>query len=92
MRSTLMRVNCAALVLALATPLQAGTPTSVTSSTVDAGGGRSAGPTFTVTGTIGQPDANAGTLQSQTFSVRGGFWARSPDAADDALFSDGFEP
>lgn len=89
-----MRVTAALfLALALATPLRAGTPaTAITSSTVDAGGGRSVGPTFSVTGTIGQADATADALQSETFSVSGGFWARTEAPAGDELFRNGFEP
>lgn len=89
-----MRVTAALIVaLALATPLQAGAPaTAITSSTVDAGGGRSAGPTFSVTGTIGQPDATAGALQSTNFTVRGGFWAKTSATPGDEVFRNGFEP
>ncbi|MFM2294264.1 MAG: hypothetical protein RLZZ350_677 [Verrucomicrobiota bacterium] len=41
-------------------------------STVDGGGGTSAGGAFSVTGTIGQPDA--GKLSGGSFTVDGGFW------------------
>jgi pectate lyase len=40
--------------------------------TVDAGGGTSAGGDFSLTGTIGQPDA--GRLSGGDFVLRGGFW------------------
>jgi hypothetical protein len=40
--------------------------------TVDGGGGVSAGSTFTVRGTAGQPDA--GVSSGLTYTVRGGFW------------------
>jgi hypothetical protein len=40
--------------------------------TVDGGGGVSAGNTFAVSGTAGQPDA--GTSIGLTYTVRGGFW------------------
>ncbi len=42
------------------------------------GGGQipSTGPTYRVSGTIGQPDA--GTLASASYSVQGGFWFRTP--------------
>ena len=39
---------------------------------VDGGGGVSQGSTFTVCGTVGQPDA--GTYSGETYTVRGGFW------------------
>jgi hypothetical protein len=41
--------------------------------TIDGGGGQSSGGSFTVTGTIGQPDA--GRMSGGTFTVEGGFWA-----------------
>ena len=40
--------------------------------TVDGGGGASAGGGFTVSGTIGQPDA--GTMSGGGFALAGGFW------------------
>lgn len=40
--------------------------------TVDGGGGTSTGGTYTVTGTIGQPDA--GRLIGGNFTLEGGFW------------------
>ena len=41
---------------------------------VDGGGGTSTGGVFTVSGTIGQPDAG-GPLTGGNFSLTGGFWA-----------------
>jgi len=41
--------------------------------TVDGGGGTSAGDIYTVTGTIGQPDA--GYLTGGAYTVTGGFWS-----------------
>jgi len=40
--------------------------------TIDGGGGFSAGGDFTLSGTIGQPDA--GDLSGGDFTLRGGFW------------------
>lgn len=40
--------------------------------TIDGGGGTSAGGTWTVSGTIGQPDA--GSLSGGTYTIEGGFW------------------
>lgn len=45
---------------------------SVGKFTVDGGGGGSAGGSFTVSGTIAQPDA--GVLSGGSFSLSGGFW------------------
>ncbi|MFM9994237.1 MAG: hypothetical protein ACKVU4_00385 [Phycisphaerales bacterium] len=42
-------------------------------SSIDSGGGVSTGGGFTLTGTIGQPDA--GTASGGGFEVSGGFWA-----------------
>ena len=42
--------------------------------TVDGGGGGSSGGTFSVSGTIGQPDAGPA-MSGGNFSVTGGFWS-----------------
>ncbi len=42
--------------------------------TVDGGGGTSTGGVYSITGTIGQPDAG-GTMTNGQFSLTGGFWA-----------------
>ena len=44
----------------------------LTWSTVDGGGGRSAGGDYVLNGTIGQPDA--GQLSNGIFNLSGGFW------------------
>jgi hypothetical protein len=41
-------------------------------STIDGGGGASTGGVYTVSGTIGQPDA--GTMSGGTYTLSGGFW------------------
>lgn len=46
--------------------------------TVDGGGGLSTGDSYTVVGTIGQPDA--GMLTGGAYSLSGGFWGPSLDA------------
>ena len=50
---------------------------------IDAGGGTSTGGVYSVSGTIGQPDA--GTMSSGGYSLNGGFWSllslvQTPDA------------
>ena len=45
---------------------------SVDWSTIDGGGGASTGGVYTVTGTIGQPDA--GTMSGGNYTLQGGFW------------------
>jgi hypothetical protein len=49
---------------------------SIDWSTIDGGGGTSAGGAYSLTGTIGQPDAGP-TLTGGNFSVTGGFWVFS---------------
>jgi hypothetical protein len=45
---------------------------SIDWSTIDGGGGASTGGVYTVTGTIGQPDA--GTMSGGNYTLQGGFW------------------
>lgn len=51
---------------------------------IDGGGGTSAGGNFSLSGTIGQPDANAQPMTGGAFSLTGGFWSlfavQTPDA------------
>jgi hypothetical protein len=61
-----------ALALA-ASAAQAQTNFTVDWFTIDGGGGVSTGGTYTVNGTIGQPDAGA--MSGGPYSVTGGFWA-----------------
>jgi hypothetical protein len=64
----------ALLILATAVSAQlAGPAYDLSWNTVDGGGGTSTGGTFTLSGTIGQPDAS-GPLTGGTFSLSGGFW------------------
>jgi hypothetical protein len=46
--------------------------------TIDGGGGTSAGGVYSVSGTIGQPDASAQPLTGGNFSLVGGFWSILP--------------
>src|SRR5882672_4062042 len=48
-------------------------PYSIDWFTIDGGGGTSTGGVFTVSGTIGQPDAG-GPMTNGLYSVTGGFW------------------
>jgi hypothetical protein len=43
--------------------------------TVDGGGGTSTGGVYSVSGTIGQPDATTTTMTGGPYSLAGGFWA-----------------
>lgn len=59
---------------------------TITRYTIDGGGGRSAGPRYAVTGTVGQHDA-APLLESGRYRLGAGFWT----AVDPGIFRDGFE-
>jgi hypothetical protein len=43
--------------------------------TIDGGGGTSAGGPYSLSGTIGQPDANQQPMTGGNFSISGGFWS-----------------
>lgn len=43
--------------------------------TTDGGSGTSTGGVFTVSGTVGQPDANSQPMTNGNFSLTGGFWS-----------------
>ena len=48
---------------------------SVDWSTIDGGGGTSTGGVYTITGTIGQPDASQQPMTGGSYSLGGGFWS-----------------
>jgi hypothetical protein len=61
--------------LALAIPGRAGAQSySIDWYTVDGGGGTSSGGIYSVSGTVGQPDAG-GPMTGGNFSITGGFWS-----------------
>jgi len=49
-----------------------GQPYAIDWYTIDGGGGVSAGGSYTLSGTVGQPDA--GTLSGDSYTLQGGFW------------------
>lgn len=66
------------LILALAAAgagAQSGGDYDLSWNTIDGGGARSQGPTFALSGTLGQPDAGGG--EGGAFNLDGGFWAVS---------------
>ena len=75
-----IRASSFVIALALSTILhQLSTPSalaqySITWSTIDGGGGTSTGGVYSVSGTLGQPDAG-GPMTNGQYSVTGGFWA-----------------
>ena len=63
----------------------------ITKHTIDGGGGTSDGGDFSVTGTVGQPDASTTPMTGEGFSVSGGFWPKGGELPE-LIFSDSFEP
>lgn len=89
-RKTIFLVLAIVLSAGISTVIQAqssGGGFEIVKSTIDAGGGVSAGGDFILAGTIGQPDAGLQTSSGGSFLISGGFWAE----AEDESFSDGFE-
>ena len=62
------------VLLALGSPSPASAQYSIDWSTIDSGGGTSTGGVYSVTGTIGQPDAG-GPITGGQYSLTGGFWS-----------------
>ena len=60
--------------LCTAASAQSGGPWAITSATLDSGGTSSAGGTWKVTGTVGQPDASTQKATNSGWAVAGGFW------------------
>lgn len=72
------------VIFGLALPFAASAQYSIDWHTIDGGGGTSTGGTYSLSGTIGQPDADVVSLCSAdggagcvnpTYEVTGGFWA-----------------
>ena len=89
-----LRVAAYAVMTALLTtaPLMAGAQATIDWWSVDGGGEiRSEGGDWTLSGTLGQPDATEGNLLTGgSWQLTGGFWAVEAPAAD-GLFIDSFE-
>ena len=75
----------AIIVAALTASTAAAQPFEITSSTIDNGGGTLTSASYTLSGTIGQPDAGE-TLVGSTYELRGGFW--TANAAPSRLCAD----
>jgi hypothetical protein len=71
-RMACLVVGCAVVLATVGTPLQAQTY-SIDWFTIDGGGGTSTGGSYSVTGTIGQPDA--GQMSGGPYALTGGFWS-----------------
>ncbi len=72
-RKALLLVAVGVLLSASAVLAQTGGGFDLTWNTVDGGGGTSTGGSFSLTGTIGQPDAGA-PLSGGGYTLVGGFW------------------
>jgi hypothetical protein len=71
---------------------QSGGGFNLTSTTLDNGGGRSAGGSLVLNGTIGQLDATSEILAGGSIRLAGGFLGQPGEAASsDFIFSNGFE-
>jgi len=71
-RKTQMAAAAVVLAVGMAAPMAAAQPFDLTWNTFDGGGGTSTGGTFSLSGTIGQPDA--GQHLAGTFDLCGGYW------------------
>jgi hypothetical protein len=71
LKSALLHALALCLLMSVLCPAASG-QYSLDWSTIDGGGGTSTGGVYTVTGTIGQPDA--GTMSGGNFTLAGGFW------------------
>jgi len=72
MKRLLLGMELAILAVPLFTPSLQAQTYSIDWSTVDGGGGASTGGIYTVSGTVGQPDA--GTMSGGDYALVGGFW------------------
>lgn len=73
MKSVIELLTIALLALGIST--QAFSQYSITWNTVDGGGGTSTGGVYSISGTIGQPDASTQPMTNGQFAITGGFWA-----------------
>jgi len=58
--------------------------------TIDAGAGRTSSASYTINGSIGQPDAGPG-MSSGSFRLTGGFHRSSAGERGDRIFADRFQ-
>jgi hypothetical protein len=77
------------LISAIALAQSSGGDFAITKSTIDNGGGISTNGDFSLTGTIGQADANHQISTGGEFALAGGFWADA--TVIDLIFKDSFE-
>ncbi len=79
-----MKLTVAASILLSAVALATAQSYSIGWFTLDGGGGTSTGGVYSVSGTLGQPEASAQPMTNGAFSITGGFWSlfavQMPDA------------
>jgi hypothetical protein len=75
----------AAILGASAALAQTGGGYDLTWSTIDAGGGSSAGGGYQLSGTLGQPEAGA-TLSGGSYSLWGGFWGAASSSLGSKVY------
>jgi len=76
MRTTLWLLTLCILAVLSSAPSRADGPYEITWYTIDGGGGTSTGGQYSLTGTIGQPDADWS--RAGGYEVLGGFWPGGP--------------
>ena len=83
----LLSTTLLVFIAAIASAQSSGGDFEIVKSTIDNGGGTSVGGEFSLTGTIGQHDANHQISTGGEFTLAGGFWAK----VSDVIFKDSFE-
>jgi hypothetical protein len=73
---SLIPLGCLALTIVVVVSHAQAQPFELSWNTIDGGGGASSGGAYTLSGTIGQPDA--GTMSGGNYSLAGGFWGAIP--------------
>lgn len=78
MAASINRVVAVSTAILAGAGVAAAQPFAIDWYTIDGGGGTSSGGSFTLSGTIGQPDAGP-TMSGGSFTLTGGFWAATPN-------------
>lgn len=76
MKTTLLRIILTLAAMSITVPLLAQNDGNytVTWFTIDGGGGNSTGGVYSVSGTLGQPDAGQQPMSGGNYTLQGGFW------------------
>ena len=87
----LIFAGCLLLGSTIALAQSSGGSYAITKSTIDNGGGASSGGPYSLTGTVGQPDASLQVASGGQYAAAGGFWANALSSISDLMFKNGFE-